>query len=501
MDTEGIAYLVGAGPGDPGLITVRGMALLREADVVVTDRLGTERLLAECRPDAQIIDAGKAPGRVALTQDEINATLVDQVRAGKRVVRLKGGDPFVFGRGGEEVQALLRTGLAVEVVPGITSAIGAPAYAGVPVTHRAVSTSFTVITGHEDPTKPSEQTDWDALAKIPGTLVILMGMGRLAAICARLVAGGRPPTQPVAVVQWGTTERQREVRGTLATIAEVCARQGVGSPAVTVVGDVAGLEDLDWRPPRRPLAGRRIVVTRARAQASELRDRLEALGAEVVELPVIRIVPVAGSPEIDVALDELADYDYVILTSPNGARCLLDRLADRGLDARAFERATRIVAIGPGTADALAEGGIRADIVPERFVAEGILEALESEEVSGRRVLVARAREARDTLIDGLRERDASVDVVALYDTVTEAPTPEQIAAALSADTITFTASSTVTSFMALISPGDRAKLAALRVVSIGPVTSETARDAGLTVHAEATEHTIPGLVAALLTS
>jgi uroporphyrinogen III methyltransferase / synthase len=499
VNTAGIAFLVGAGPGDPGLITVRGMALLREADVVVADRLGTERLLSECRSDAEIIDAGKAPGRVALTQDEINATLVEYVQAGKRVVRLKGGDPFVFGRGGEEVQALLRAGLAVEVVPGITSAIGAPAYAGVPVTHRAVSTSFTVITGHEDPTKESEQTDWDALAKIPGTLVILMGMGRLAAICERLVAGGRSLDQPVAVVQWGTTQRQREVRGTLATIADDCAREGIGSPAVTVVGDVAGLPDLDWRPPRRPLAGRRIVVTRARAQASELRDRLETLGAEVIELPVIRIVPVGSSPEIAAALDGLADYDYVVLTSPNGARCLFERLAERGLDARAFESATRIVAIGPGTADALADGGIRADVVPERFIAEGILDALTGEELSGRRVLVARAREARDTLIDGLRERDASVDVVALYDTVTETPTSEQVAAALSADTITFTASSTVTSFMALLRDEDRAKLSDLRVVSIGPVTSATVRAAGLEVHAEATEHTIPGLVAALL--
>ena len=357
MGTPGIAYLVGAGPGDPGLITVRGMNLLRTADVVVADRLGTDRLLAECRDGAEIIDAGKAPGRVALTQDQINAVLVEKVRAGWCVVRLKGGDPFVFGRGGEEVQALLREGLAVEVVPGITSAIGAPAYAGVPVTHRAVSTSFTVITGHEDPTKESEQTDWDALAKIPGTLVILMGMGRLAAICERLVAGGRPFDQPVAVVQWGTTERQRVVHGTLATIADDCARVGVGSPAVTVVGDVAGLPDLDWRTPRRPLDGRRIVVTRARAQASELRDRLEALGAEVIELPVIRIVPVVASPEIDAALDNLADYDDVILTSSNGVRCLFDQLSKRGLDARAFETATRIIAIGPGTADALAGRG------------------------------------------------------------------------------------------------------------------------------------------------
>ena len=284
----GVVHLVGAGPGDPGLITVAGRDALERADVVVHDRLGTEELLALCRAGALLLDAGKAPGRAAMSQDEINAALVEHGAAGRRVVRLKGGDPFVFGRGGEEAQALAAAGVPFVVVPGITSAIAAPAYAGVPVTHRGVATSFTVVTGHEDPAKPSEQTDWAALARAPGTIVVLMGMGRLAAIAEALVAGGRPADEPAAAVQWGTTSRQRSVLATLGTIADRAHEEGVGSPAVVVVGPVAALADeIGWRE-RRPLSGRSVVVTRARAQASELSDRLRELGATVVELPAIR---------------------------------------------------------------------------------------------------------------------------------------------------------------------------------------------------------------------
>ena len=497
---SGFVHLVGAGPGDPGLLTVAGREALERADVVVHDRLGTERLLPLCRTDAELLDAGKAPGRQAMTQEEINAALVEHGRRGRRVVRLKGGDPFVFGRGGEEAEALARAGVPYAVVPGITSAIAAPAYAGIPVTHRGIATSFTVVTGHEDPAKPSEQTDWAALARVPGTLVVLMGMGRLGAIADALVAGGRPRDEPVAVVQWGTTPRQRRLVATLATVADRVREEGLGSPAVVVVGPVAGLASTIGWLDRRPLTGRTVVVTRARAQASDLSERLRGLGAEVVELPVIRIAAIGASPQIDAALDAIGDYRLIVLTSVNGVEALFDRLAERGRDARSLSPEATLVAIGPATAERLAVHGVRADVVPERFVAEGILDAVADRRLDGVRVLVARARGARPDLVEGLRARGAVVDEVELYEAVAEPADPAALERALAADHLTFTASSTVRSFMAVLGPEHRAALAAgPRVVSIGPITSETARAEGLEVHAEATEFTIPGLVNALL--
>jgi uroporphyrinogen III methyltransferase/synthase len=495
---NGIVHLVGAGPGDPGLLTVLGREALERADVVVYDRLGTEALMSLCRPDAELIDAGKAPGRAALTQDEINATLVEHGLAGRRVVRLKGGDPFVFGRGSEEAMALHVAGVPVRVVPGVTSAIGAPAAAGIPVTHRAVATAFTVVTGHEDPSKPSEQTDWAALARLPGTLVILMGMGRLAGIRDALVAGGRDPAQPAAAVQWGTTPRQRRVVATLGTLPAACRDAGLGPPAVVVVGEVAALAERVGGEPA-PLAGARVVVTRARAQASDLSAGLGALGAEVVELPVIRIEPVAGGPEIDDCVADLGRYEMIVLTSVNGVNALFARMAERGRDARALRADAVVAAIGPATAEALARHGVRADVVPERFVAEGLLESLAGHEVRGRRVLVARAREARPRLVDALRARGAVVDEVVLYDTVSERPDPAVVERALGGDWITFTSSSTVRNLMGLLDDDGRERVRALRVASIGRVTSRTAREAGLEVEVEAAEHTIPGLLAALL--
>ncbi len=498
MTTIGWVALVGAGPGDPGLLTVRGRELLETADAVVIDRLGTEALVALCRPDARIIDAGKAPGRQGLTQDQTNETLIALARDGLGVVRLKGGDPFVFGRGGEEALALHRAGIPVEVVPGITSAIAAPGAAGIPVTHRAVATSFTVVTGHEDPTKPGEQTDWQALARTPGTLVILMGMGRLAAIAAALIAAGRPADQPAAAVQWGTTPRQRQVVSTLGGLADEVGRSGLGNPAVVVVGEVAGLAaQIDWRA-RRPLAGRTVVVTRARSQASELRRELAGLGAEVIELPVIRIAPLEDPPGLARVMDRISAYRLLVVTSVNGVECLFARLAERGLDARAIDRAARVVAIGPATAARLAAHGIRADLVPQRFVAEGVLEALAGSDLSGVPTLVARARGARALLVDGLAAAGADVDELELYEAVAEVPEPDQLARALAADYLTFTASSTVSRFVELAGP-DRAGRIAGRTISIGPVTSQTLRAAGMPVHVEADPHTIPGLVGALL--
>jgi uroporphyrinogen III methyltransferase/synthase len=497
---SGFVHLVGAGPGDPGLLTVAGLRALERAEVVVHDRLGTEQLLPLCDPGAELLNAGKSPGRQAMTQDEINAALVEHGLRGRRVVRLKGGDPFVFGRGGEEAEALAAAGVEYAVVPGITSAIAAPAYAGIPVTHRGVATSFTVVTGHEDPTKASEQTDWAALARVPGTLVILMGMGRLGGIADALIAGGRSPDEPVGVVQWGTTPRQRRLVATLSTVAARVVEEGLGSPAVVVVGPVASLAGTIGWLERRPLMGRTVVVTRARAQASELSDRLRALGAAVVELPVIRIAPIVASPGIDAALDALGDYRLVVLTSVNGVDALFARLAERGGDARSLSPRSTVVAIGPATAERLAAHGVTADLIPERFVAEGILDALAAHELEGERVLVARARGSRPELVDGLRARGAVVDEVELYEAVSEPADPDALAAAIAADHLTFTASSTVRSFMALLGPGDREALrAGPRVVSIGPITSDTARSEGLEVHAEAAEFTIPGLVDALL--
>jgi len=491
---SGVVHLVGAGPGDPELITVRGRRLLQQADVVVHDRLGTEGLLPLCRPGALLVNAGKAPGDVAMTQDEINQALVDHATAGRSVVRLKGGDPFVFGRGGEESEACAAAEIPVVVVPGITSAIAAPGAAMIPVTHRAVATSFTVVTGHEDPTKDEEQTDWQALARVPGTLVILMGMGRLARIVAALIDAGRSPGQPAAAVMRGTTAGQRSVVATLATLADACAAAGIGSPAVVVVGEVAGLGLTAG-----PLAGRRVAVTRARAQASDLSVALRSLGAEVVELPAIAIEPIPGGPEIDGAIAGLHAYDAIVLTSANGVDCLFARLRDHGCDTRAIPAQALVVAIGPATAERLAENGVRADVVPERFVAEGILDALESHDLDGRSVLVARAREARPELVDGLRGRGAKVDEVALYDTVAVPASPGDIDAALAADYVTFTSSSTVRNFLGLLGPHERARADGLRVASIGPITSATAREEGLEVHVEAAEHTIPGLLSALL--
>lgn len=476
-------YLVGAGPGDPGLVTRRAAELLARADVVVYDRLAADELLALAPPDARRCSVGKAPGAVEATQAEINALLVEHGRAGRTVVRLKGGDPFVFGRGGEEAEALAAADVPFEVVPGITSAIAAAAYAGIPVTHRGLATHVTIVTGHEDPAKGHADVDWEQLARAGGTLVILMGAARVATLAERLQAGGLPPDTPVAAVQRGTRPDQRTVRATLATIGA----QRIAAPAAIVVGAVAAL-DLAWFE-RRPLFGTTVVVTRAREQASGLRDRLETLGAAVLELPTI---VVEARP---VELPPLADVAWIVLTSANGVAALFDQgLAPRGLDARALA-GCRVAAIGPGTAAALAERGVRADLIPDRFVAESLLDAFPPAG-NGQRVLLARAEQARDVLVDGLTTRGYTVDVLPLYRTVPAAPDPDAVARvrAGDVDAITFTSSSTVTNFCDLVGPLGRPPL----VVSIGPVTSATARERGLRVDAEAAEHTIDGLVAAL---
>ncbi|HEX5990728.1 MAG TPA: uroporphyrinogen-III C-methyltransferase [Solirubrobacterales bacterium] len=491
----GVVYLVGAGPGDPGLMTARSLELIATADAIFYDRLIPPGALDGAREDAELIYVGKQPGVPSVPQEEIGERLVEAGRAGKSVVRLKGGDPFVFGRGGEEGEALREADVEFEVVPGVTAGVAATAYAGIPVTHRDDASAVAFVTGHEDPEKEESALDWAALARFPGTLVFYMGVKRLAENAAALIEAGRDPKEPAAAIERGTWPGQRTVTATLGTIAETVAREEIKAPALIVVGEVARRRaELEWLE-RRPLHGKRVVVTRARAQASGLAATLRDLGAEVVELPAIRIEPRIESEEVLKVAGALGVYELVCLTSPNGVRLLFEAMEAAGLDARALAGVT-VAAIGPGTARALAARGVLADVVPEHFVAEGLIEALEDTEVSGTRVLVARAAEARDVLPDALRERGAEVDVVALYETVREQPGDAEVEAARSADYVTFTSSSTVTNLVEAL--GDRFPKSA-RIVSIGPITSETARAAGLEVHVEAERHDVDGLLAALL--
>ncbi len=478
----GTVYLVGAGPGDEGLITLRGAELLASADVILHDQLIGPRALEGARSDAELIDVGKIGGGKQVPQEVTNELMIEHALAGRSVVRLKGGDPFVFGRGGEEAIACLERGIAVEVVPGVTAGIAASAYAGIPVTQRGVSSAVAFVTGHENPEKPETQIDWPALAAFPGTLVFYMGVRSLGQIAEALISGGRPGEQPAAVIERGTFAAQREVVGTLETIAQIAEEAEIKAPAITVIGDVAALgEEIGWRDAARPLAGKTIAVTRARAQASALAARLSALGAEVVEAPAIKIEPLKPK------LPDLAGYDLLCLTSPNGVEKLFAALGD----ARDLAGLT-IAAIGPGTARALLDHGIKADIVPDRSVAEALVEALV--DVPTQRALIARAEEARDVLPDALRARGAEVDLLALYRTVAEPLDDRARAAALGADYATFTSASSARFFHEAAGTLDGPRL-----VSIGPVTSEQLRELGYEPAVEASEHTPDGLVAALI--
>jgi uroporphyrinogen III methyltransferase / synthase len=471
------AYLVGAGPGDPGLLTARAVELIARADVILHDRLIPPGALAHARDDAEVIDVGKVGGGEQTPQEETTRLLVEHALAGRTVVRLKGGDPFVFGRGGEEAQALRAAGCAFEVVPGVTAGVAAAAYAGIPVTHRGLASAVAFVTGHEDPDKEETAIDWAALAAFPGTLVFYMGVRQLSRIAEQLIAHGRDPLEPAAVIERGTLPEQRAVRTTVGGLGGVQAR----APAVTVVGPVAALHDeLAWFA-GGPLAGLSVAVTRARAQASGLAARLRMLGAAVIEAPAIRIEP------LDVELPDPRDYDLLVLTSPNG----VDELFRHVADARALAGPT-IAVIGPGTAAALLARGVRADVVPSRAVGEGLAEALAGR--SFRRALVARAEEARDVVPDALRAAGTEVDVVALYRTVAEPLSVSARAQALGADWATFTSASSVRSFHAAAGTLDGPRLA-----SIGPVTSAALRELGYEPSLEAADHTPDGLIAALV--
>ncbi|GAC1514819.1 MAG: uroporphyrinogen-III C-methyltransferase [Gemmatimonadaceae bacterium] len=492
----GAVYLVGAGPGDPGLLTVRGRELLDACDAIVHDALANPVLLERPTdgPGPELHDVGKRGGKGdSATQDDINALLVRLAGEGKRVVRLKGGDPFVFGRGSEEALALTAAGIAFEVVPGVTAGIAAPAYAGIPVTHRGAATSVTFVTGHEDPAKGEATIDWNALARGGGTIVLYMGVRTLPRIAAQLIAGGRSPDTPAAAVEWGTYPRQRTVAATLATLADRANAAGVTAPVITVIGSVVRLrEQIAWFD-RRPLFGARILVTRAKAQAASLSAELRGRGAEVIESPATRIVPV-NDGALDLAIGNLPRYQWVVFTSQNAVAVFFRSLTAAGRDARALGGA-RLAVIGSGTAAALANHGLAADVIPSRFVAEGVLDAMGSRsDVHDSRVLYVTAAGSRDVLPTGLRTLGATVDVVVAYraeSTEAEREAVRDVLVRGDVDLVTFASGSAVNAFVAAVG-ADAARAAPC--VSIGPITSDVARAAGLIVAAESREATIPAL-------
>ncbi|MCA1596324.1 MAG: uroporphyrinogen-III C-methyltransferase [Chloroflexi bacterium] len=495
-ERRGLVSLVGAGPGDPGLITVKGLKRLAEADVVVYDRLASEALLSHVRPDAEQVFVGKQPGRHAYTQDGINNLLVDRAQQGKRVCRLKGGDPFVFGRGGEEALTCRDAGVDFEVVPGVTSAIAGPAYAGIPVTHRLIAASFAVITGHEDPQRSSSSIRWDHLAKGVDTLVFLMGIEHLEEITSKLMQNGRPASTPAALVEWGTYARQRTLVSTLGEIAERCKSEGFKPPCVTIVGEVVRLRDrLRWFD-CRPLSGATILVTRARDRASELAAMLQEEGASVVQFPTIRIRAHTLADVPDFAALLTAKYDWTVFTSVNAVRCFFGLVRQIGGDARSLGQ-SKIAAVGPTTATAVEGAGLRVDFIPEESTS-GQLAASFPEQLQGRRILVPRAKVIPGDLLDSFEAQGAIVTPIPVYETLPDEgaeATRQQIRSG-GIDVITFTSSSTVRNFLAEFPAAELPS--GVQIACIGPVTAQTARDAGLRVDIVAEQHNIDGLVEAV---
>jgi len=497
QSSPGICFIAGAGPGDLGLVTLRVKEVVEHAQLIVYDYLCNPDILQWAPGDAKIVYAGKKAGAHTLTQEEINELLVTETAAGKRVVRLKGGDPFVFGRGGEEALALASAHLTFEVIPGVTSAIAAAAYAGIPVTHRGHNSQLTIFTGHEDPAKEASSIDYAKLAQQPGTKVMLMGVDRLAQISSELIAHGARPDLPVALVRWGTTARQHTLRGTLTDIAERARVSGFSAPAVAVFGDVVDLRDsLNWFE-TRPLFGKRIVVTRTRKQAGTLRDGLRNLGADVFELPTIRIEPPHDLRAFAELVRDVHEYDWLVFTSPNGVDAFFEMFYRLYKDSRSIG-GVRIAAIGPATAARIRDFHLAVDLQPDEFVAEAVVDAFQKEgSVDNLRILLARAEQARDVLPKRLSALGAIVDEAIAYRTVAEedAAIPGRIRfIEEGADLITFTSSSTVENFVALKLPMPLA----IKTASIGPITSKRMRELGLTVDVEAKAYDIPGLVEAI---
>jgi uroporphyrinogen III methyltransferase/synthase len=499
-------YLIGAGPGDPGLLTVRAKELIETCDVVVYDYLANKEFLKYARKDAEIIYVGKKGGDHTLPQDKINELIVDLAKSGKSVARLKGGDPYVFGRGGEEAEELVEAGVPFEVVPGVTAGVAAPAYAGIPVTHRDHTTSVCFITGHEDPTKEESGHNWDVYAKSTSTLVFYMGVKNLPMISERLIEGGRDPQTPVALVRWGTRAEQQSFVSTLAEVAAEAERRKFAAPSIIVVGGVCGLHDkLAWFE-KRPLLGKGIVVTRAREQASGLVRTLSDLGAHVYEFPTIKIEPLDSYEELETAILRLPMQDWVVFTSVNGVKFFWDKLGEIGLDSRIFG-GIQIAAIGPATADALRERGIKPDFIPEKYVAEHVVAGLLERGVVGKNVLIPRAKVAREVLPEQLAEAGAHVQVLPVYETKLAQEDGAEIMDALNKgklDYVTFTSSSTVDNFFELVDADalkdyKAANPGKARLACIGPVTAKTLEKHGFAPELQPEDYTIPALVEALL--
>jgi len=502
MKPKGKVYLVGAGPGDAGLITVRGAEVLGRADVVVYDALVNPALLALAPSTAERIFGGKRSAAHAIPQEELNRLLVTKAAEGKTVVRLKGGDPYVFGRGGEEAVELAGEGVSFEVIPGVTSVTAALNYAGIPLTHRDHCSSFTVLTGHEDPSKPESAIDYGMLAKLPGTKVVLMGVERIGEISRRLIAGGADPSTPAAMVQWGTTGRQRSAAGTLSSIANDAAKAGITAPAITVIGGVVAERGrLNWFE-NRPLHGKRIVVTRTREQASQLAGQLQELGAEVLEIPTIRIAPPTDLRELVESIGGIGEYDWLVFTSPNGVTTFFDYFFKAYRDVRDLGN-IRIAAVGPATAAKVAELHLLVDAMPAEYVASKVSTAIAAvETIENLRFLIVRAEVANQELPRRLEELGGIVDDIASYRTVPETDDVTGAAASLTADGadwVTFTSASTVENFHARFDlPALRRKFPGLRTASIGPETSKALKALGIDPDVEAREHNVPGLVAAV---
>jgi uroporphyrinogen III methyltransferase / synthase len=498
----GKVYLIGAGPGDPGLITVKGLECVQKADVVIYDYLANERLLEHRRPDAELIYVGKQGSRHTLPQEEINGLIVRRAKEGKVVARLKGGDPFIFGRGGEEAEELVDNGIPFEVVPGVTAATAVPTYAGIPLTHRDHTASVAFVTGHEDPTKPESRVHWDRIATGIGTLVFFMGMKNLQNIVDNLVLHGRSEDTPVALIQWGTRTDQKVVTGILKDIVPKVKEAKLGPPAIIVVGEVVTLRNkLNWFE-SKPLFGKRIVVTRSRDQASVFAEALIDRGATPIEFPSIGVVPPASWEELDAALDTLATYQWIIFTSANAIRFFFERLRSRGMDIRSLH-ANRICVVGPKTAEALEQYSLKADLVPAEFKAEGVLTALGNEQVKGRKFLIPRAKVARELIPERLREQGAEVTVATAYENVRPASDVDRVRklfAERKIAAVTFTSSSTVHNFVEMLGQKEYIKLMdGIAVACIGPVTAKTAEEYGMKADIMPKDYTIPALVDAMV--
>ena len=500
--SEAKVYLVGAGPGDPGLITVKGKECIETADVIIYDYLASPALLNDARKNAELIYVGKKGGDHTLSQDGINALIVEKARAGFKVCRLKGGDPFIFGRGGEEAEVLKAQGIPFEIVPGVTSAIAAAAYAGIPLTHRKLTATLAFVTGHEDPHKEESNVDWESLGCGIGTLVFFMGVKNLPDITQKLIAHGKSPDTPVALIRWGTTPGQQTVIGTLDDIATRVKKAGLKAPAIIVVGEVVRLrEKLKWFE-NRPLLGKRIVVTRAREQASDLVKRLAELGAECLQYPTINVIPASDVKPLDDAIDRLSTYDWIVFTSVNGVKFFFERLFELDQDVRALN-SLQTAAIGPVTSQRLREFGLKSDIIPQNYRAEAVVEAFRKEKLEGKKVLLPRAAEARPVLPVELRKMGAAVDEVTTYLTEKVVERADFLIEQLTAkriDLITFTSSSTARNFKALLPPDDfKNLLDGVTIASIGPITTDTATELGFDVHITAQTYTIAGLCDAIV--